>query len=376
MQASQAAVQPESFAQRSIVCAMSGGVDSSVAAYILAKEGHHVVGVSMQVWDYRKNSGNASKASCCAPSDFCDARRVAGSLDIPYYVFDLEEVFRKEVIDKFISTYHSGMTPNPCVDCNAKVKFNELRRKAEAIGCEAVATGHYAQIRESAQGFHLFRGRDPEKDQSYFLYNLKQSELANTLFPVGHMTKPEVREIAREAGIATAEKAESQDICFVQSSVGDFVMKIGGSKNKAGRIVGTSGVKLGEHDGIENFTVGQRKGVKIGGAPEPLYVVELKPDTGEVVVGNKKDLERESFTLQELNWVAPGYAKLQENFEIECIAQLRSRHRGVPVTVKVGTEGSAQVFWKNEWATVSPGQACVLYTKDNQEVIGGGRISR
>ena len=207
----------------SIVVAMSGGVDSSVAAYLLAKTrvetGVQLVGVSMQVWDYKKNSAENSRATCCSPADFCDARRVAATLDIPYYVVDFEETFQREVIQRFVESYQRGLTPNPCIDCNSKVKFRELRERAKGFGCSHVATGHYARSTKSVAGFHLLRGRDLEKDQSYFLYTCRQEELEQTLFPVGDYTKPEIREIAREAGLLTADKPESQDICFVAGSV-------------------------------------------------------------------------------------------------------------------------------------------------------------
>ncbi|MFO0416139.1 MAG: MnmA/TRMU family protein, partial [Pseudomonadota bacterium] len=188
----------------SVVVAMSGGVDSSVAAALLAKQGYPLIGVSMQVWDYKKNSSENSRATCCSPADFCDARMVASKLDIPFYVVDFEETFEREVINRFVETYQRGLTPNPCIDCNSKVKFRELRERASYFGCSHVATGHYARVRESEQGFHLLRGRDRDKDQSYFLYTCRQDELGKTLFPVGDYTKPEIRELARQAGLATA----------------------------------------------------------------------------------------------------------------------------------------------------------------------------
>lgn len=365
--------------RESIVVAMSGGVDSSVAAYLLAKTGAQLVGVSMQVWDYKKNSAENSRATCCSPADFCDARRVAGMLNIPFYVVDFEATFEREVIEKFVETYKQGLTPNPCIDCNSRVKFRELRQRAAAFGCGTVATGHYARIKESADGFHLLRGRDADKDQSYFLYTCKQEELGHTLFPVGEFTKPEVRELAREAGLATAEKAESQDICFVAGSVQDFVSKIGGGRKK-GNFVTRDGTKLGEHEGIHRFTVGQRRGLSLGGSPEPLYVVELNPATNEVIVGSKEDLKRESFSVGEMHWVNPllrrRVAEGEFPFEVDVVAQVRSRHRGVPARMRVSSAEKCEIYWLNEWAAVSPGQAAVLYDTANEEVLGGGRIVR
>lgn len=352
-----------------IVVAMSGGVDSSVAALLLAKEGKSVVGVSMQVWDYRNNGGCSSRATCCAPDDFTDARRVAARAGIPYYVFDFEQHFRKEVIDRFIDSYAQGVTPNPCIDCNSKVKFKELRNRALTFGATSIATGHYAQIKKSDAGFHLMRGADDNKDQSYFLYGLSQEELSNTIFPVGHLTKPEVREIAKEAGLVTAEKPESQDICFVSGNAGDFVTQIGGVKKATGKIIRSSGEVVGAHDGVQYFTIGQRKGIKIGGLDEPLYVIEIRPESQSVVVGTKDELERESFVVGELNLISPNIKG--ESFQ--ALVQVRSRHRGVKVNVRIESQ-KAYVTFIDAPAVVAPGQAAVFYSLDNTELLGGGRI--
>jgi tRNA-specific 2-thiouridylase len=369
---------PHDLPQSSVVVALSGGVDSSVAAFLLAREGRSLVGVSMQVWDYRKNSTENSKATCCSPADFCDARRVAAKLDIPYYVVDFEETFQREVIDTFVATYQKGLTPNPCIDCNSKVKFRELRERASSFGCSHVATGHYARIRKGSSGYHLLRGRDIDKDQSYFLYTCRQDELEQTLFPVGEYTKPEVREIAREAGLITADKAESQDICFVAGSVQDFVMKIGGKRSR-GEIVSTSGAKISEHEGIHSFTVGQRRGLNIGGTAEPLYVVEIDSESNRVIVGGREDLKRAGFRIGEMHWVNPDLIRQVAlgafPFEKDIIVQVRSRHRGVRATLIVESPTSAKITWQDDWATASPGQAAVVYDLQNEEVLAGGRIS-
>jgi tRNA-specific 2-thiouridylase len=358
---------------------MSGGVDSSVAAYLLSKAGEKVVGVSMQVWDYKKNSAENSRATCCSPADFCDARRVAAALEIPYYVVDFERTFEREVIERFVETYRQGLTPNPCIDCNSKVKFRELRERAASFGCSHVATGHYARIEQSAQGYRLLRGRDGEKDQSYFLYTCRQDELQRTLFPVGAYTKAEIREIAREAGLVTAEKPESQDICFVAGSAHDFVAKIGGRRPR-GAFVTKDGRKVGEHDGIHRYTVGQRRGLSLGGQAEPLYVVDIDPASEQVVVGSREDLKRESFKVGELHWVAPEQLQASRRDvharEFEAIVQVRSRHRGVKSRVLVAADGSCRVSWVEDWTSVSPGQAAVFYDLKNEEVLGGGRIER
>jgi tRNA-specific 2-thiouridylase len=361
----------------SVVVAMSGGVDSSVAAHLLAKQGYPLVGVSMQVWDYKKNSTENSRATCCSPADFCDARMVASKLEIPFYVVDFEKTFEREVINRFVDTYQRGLTPNPCIDCNSKVKFRELRDRAAAFGCSHVATGHYARIRESNDGFHLLRGRDLNKDQSYFLYTCRQEELRTTLFPVGDYTKPEIREIAKEAGLPTASKPESQDICFVSGSVQDFVTKIGGGKGR-GKFVTTQGTVIGEHEGVHRYTVGQRRGLNLGGASEPLYVTGLNAATNEVIVGTRSDLKREGFSVGEMHWVSPSLIKSTKAgnfpFEFEGVVQVRSRHEGVRAKVTLIDKDTVSVTWSDEWSPVSPGQAAVIYDLANEELLGGGRI--
>lgn len=363
--------------QSPVVVAMSGGVDSSVAAYLLAQQGYPLVGVSMQVWDYKKNSSENSRATCCSPADFCDARMVASKLDIPFYVVDFEKTFEREVIERFVETYRQGLTPNPCIDCNSKVKFRELRERSKSFGCSHVATGHYARIRRSNEGFHLLRGKDRDKDQSYFLYTCRQDELGETLFPVGDYTKPEIREIARQAGLATAEKAESQDICFVAGSVQDFVAKIGGKRGR-GDFVTKHGTKLGEHDGIHRFTVGQRRGLNLGGATEPLYVIGIDPATDQVIVGTKDELQREGFSVGEMHWVSPSLiqrvAAQQFPFIRDVIVQVRSRHEGVQARMMISSPTTCSIEWTQEWAPVSPGQAAVMYDLANEELLCGGRI--
>lgn len=363
--------------QPSIVCAMSGGVDSSVAALLLKQQGHEVIGISMQVWDYRNQGGCSSRKTCCSPDDFTDARKVASSIGIPYYVFDFESTFRREVIDRFVNTYRIGKTPNPCIDCNSKVKFRELRDRARSFRCGAVATGHYARIRQSAEGFHLLRGSFREKDQSYFLYGALQQELAETLFPVGHMTKDEVREIAREHGIVTAAKPESQDICFVSGEVADFIVRIGG-KGQPGPILMKDGSQVGSHEGLHAYTVGQRRGLGIGGSEEPLYVVELDSRRNAVIVGTRQDLGREKFEVEQCNWVNPNLLMQVQSgqfpFEFSAIAQVRSRHQGALAQVRVLSPDQVEVSFTGEPATISPGQAAVFYDLRDEELLGGGRI--
>jgi tRNA-specific 2-thiouridylase len=367
-------------AETATVVAMSGGVDSSVAAMMLARNSEIVaqglIGVSMQVWDYRRSGGALSRATCCAPSDFDDARRVAGKVGIPYYVMDLEEEFRASVIAPFISQYESGFTPNPCVECNRKVKFKELRRRSLAMGCSKVATGHYAQILNGADGLELHRAVDRIKDQSYFLFGLTNEELASTLFPVGALTKPEVRELATQAGLVTAEKPESQDICFVSGTVADFIRRHSKSAVPAegGRIVNVRGELLGYHSGIHRFTVGQRKGLGLpGGSESALYVLEIRAESNEVVVGERAELERSGLVVRGINWlVAPP-----KDQPLRCIAQLRHRHGGVPVEVSIGSNPDEGIVkFVSGWAPVSPGQATVLYDTNNSRVLAGGTTWR
>ncbi len=269
-----------------------------------------------------------------------------------------------------LPTYQQGLTPNPCIDCNSKVKFRELRRRATSVGYPIVATGHYAQIKIREGKPRLLRGADSEKDQSYFLYNLTAEDLSQTLFPVGHMTKPEVRELAKKFGLVTAEKPESQDICFVSGSAADFVERMGG-KSTAGIIRDNTGRELGTHGGVHRFTVGQRRGLPIVADGEPKYVLSVSAATGDVIVGGKEQLAQESFLVREIHWHYSD--ELPETFKAH--AQLRHRGNCVPVTVTKIDEGTAKVTFEGDWAVVTPGQACVIYGLDNREVLGGGRIS-
>jgi tRNA-specific 2-thiouridylase len=363
--------QPEN--QQRIAVAMSGGVDSSVAALLLKEAGNELIGISMQVWDYRQNGGCKSRATCCAPDDFADARQVAARINVPYYVFDFEETFRREVINPFVESYAQGLTPNPCVECNNKVKFRELRERVIKLQFKAVATGHYARIEERSEGLVLLRGIDRDKDQSYFLYGIQSSELAFTRFPIGHLKKSEVRELARAAGFNTADKAESQDICFVSGPVKDFLVRLG-TKKRHGLIKDINGNVLGEHDGIHQYTVGQRRGLGVGGSHEPTYVLELDAATNSVIVGAKSQLEREDFEVQLCNWIHPSAKPSNQPIVMSAIAQLRHRHEGTAVQLTIGIDGNAKAVFTDTWATVSPGQSAVFYDLNNEVVLGGGII--
>ena len=372
-------ISPASGLSKRAVVAMSGGVDSCVAAILLRQAGYDIIGISMQVWDYKKNGGSSSRATCCAPSDFDDARTIAESLDFPFYVFDFEETFKREVIDRFVSSYIAGQTPNPCLECNRRVKFHELRQRARLLGYPAVATGHYARIRPKGDGtLGLYTSRDTTKDQSYFLYELGQSDLRTTLFPVGDMFKADARTVLSDHGFAIASKPESQDICFVGDTAAKFVEKRSGVKLPSGSIKLTDGSIVGEHEGIHQFTVGQRKGLRVS-AEHPLYVISIDEGLNEVTLGQKHELERRSFYVSAATWVGGP----PQSWPVEVRAKLRYRHEGVLCSVRPDDSRpeSLSVEFIDEWSPVSPGQAAVFYSPKAEsdgavEVLGGGRIEK
>jgi tRNA-specific 2-thiouridylase len=366
-------------ASKRTVVAMSGGVDSCVAAILLKQAGYDIVGISMQVWDYKRNGGSASRATCCAPSDFDDARSIAESIGFPFYVFDFEETFKREVIDRFVSSYLAGQTPNPCLDCNRRVKFHELRQRAGLLGYPAVATGHYARIRPKVEGnLGLYTARDVTKDQSYFLYELTQQDLRTTLFPVGDILKSEAREILLRNGYSIASKPESQDICFVGDTAGKFVERQSGVKPPAGKILLTDGTIVGEHEGIHQFTVGQRRGLRVS-SEHPLYVVSIDEGLNAVTLGQRHELERKGFYVHAASWVGGMPTK----WPLTVKAKLRYRHEGVLCKVSPDSIKDTSLFVEfiDEWSPVSPGQAAVFYSPETEidgavEVYGGGRIEK
>jgi tRNA-specific 2-thiouridylase len=357
-----------------VAVAMSGGVDSSVAALLLKEEGHEVVGLSMQLWDHSADAGRSGR--CCTLDDLSDARRVAWALDIPHYVLNLEEEFREEVVRPFVASYVAGETPIPCSSCNTKVKFATLWERAAAMGCEAVATGHYARLEpDSISGRTLLKkGRDPAKDQSYFLYDLTSDQLAAARFPVGGLTKDEVRAHARRAGLPTAEKQESQEICFVPRGqrAGDFVARHAADFGLAlpsagGSIEDSRGTALGSHEGHFRFTVGQRRGLRVAAA-ERLYVLSLDPAANRVVVGPARELETREAEVRDLRFVS------QVRDSAFC-AGARVRHRApeLPATVVPQNGGRARVFFHASVRGIAPGQSCVFY--DGDVVLGGGVLT-
>ncbi len=355
-----------------VVVAMSGGVDSSVAAALLHESGHEVIGIAMRLTADGAEPSAGEHRRCCSYEDFEDARRVAEEMDFPFYIVDLREDFARSVIDPFVNEYLAGRTPNPCLSCNRWIKFDRLRRRARALGADYVATGHYARIERAGDGrFRLRRALDLQKDQSYFLFALEQEELARTLFPLGAMTKGEVRAKARALGLANADKPESQEICFVSEpgGYGDFVgRRADPARIRPGRIVGTDGGMLGVHGGIHRFTIGQRRGLGLSGAA-PLYVREIRPQSAEVVVGARENLGDRGLRARGVSLTDPARAPARP---LAVEVKIRYRHPLIPATLTLLDGSSAAVRFAAQQPAVTPGQACVFYVGD--EVLGGGII--
>jgi tRNA-specific 2-thiouridylase len=349
-----------------IVVAMSGGVDSSVAAALLASAGHDVIGLSMQLYD--QSQGEIRFGSCCTLDDLYDARRVARAIGIPHYIVNFEQRFEEHVVSDFVREYASGRTPIPCVHCNGDLKFSSLVERAESFDAEAVATGHYAQVDcDPSNGrFRLRRGVDRTKDQSYFLFTLTQAQLARARFPIGALDKPAVREEARRLGLAVAEKHDSQEICFVAAGEhADFVGKR--ASIDGGEIRSTDGRTVGRHGGVHRFTIGQRKGLGIS-AGIPLYVVDIDAAASVVTVGPREALERTALTASGVNWMSgePPAAPVRVG------AQIRHRHTEAPATVTALEGRRARVDFDRPQSAIAPGQAVVFYEGD--VVLGGGWI--
>ncbi len=355
-----------------VAVAMSGGVDSSVSAAILKDQGYEVIGLTMRLWDPTEEAGEKF-GRCCSPEDARDARRVAEQLEIPHYVINFRQAFEKEVVDYFVREYLRGRTPNPCIKCNERMKFNLLLRKAEELDCRFLATGHYARIErraDSGQRHFLFRGKDRHKDQSYFLFSMTQTQMAKVTFPLGGISKKEAREEALRLGLRVARKAESQEICFIpDDNYRNFLQKKGCHTGGEGRIVDRSGNLLGIHGGIHTFTIGQRRGLGLGG-PSPRYVVALDPEKNEVVAGTKDDLLARGLIAGGMNWIA--FPVLEK--EIEVLVQIRYRHPGMAALVSPAEGGKVRVEFQEAIRSVTPGQAAVFYR--GEEVIGGGWIER
>jgi tRNA-specific 2-thiouridylase len=347
-----------------IVVAMSGGVDSSVAAALLAEQGHDVIGLSMQLYD---QSGGQSFGSCCTLDDLHDARRVASAQGFPHYIVNFERQFAETVISNFVTQYTSGRTPIPCAHCNSDMKFSTLLDRARGLGSDFLATGHYARVERGPDGrFLLRRSIDRDKDQSYFLFSLTQDQLAHALFPVGALTKSDVRAEAHRMGLAVAGKADSQELCFVPD--GDYAAFIESrAQVEAGAVVNQQGERLGTHGGVHRFTVGQRKGLGVA-AQAPLYVLKIDALSGDVTVGPRSALDRTTFTASGVNWIG----KTAFAGWTAATVQIRHRHRPAPGRVRALDDTRAELEFDEPQPAVTPGQAAVFY--DGDVVVGGGWI--
>ena len=368
-----------------IAVAMSGGVDSSAVAAMLRAEGHNVIGLTMQLWNQRRLAGHEGmpesvQGRCCSIDDVYDARRVAETLGIPYYVVNHEERFERDVVRPFVEEYLAGRTPIPCSLCNNHLKFDQLLIVAQQIGADKIATGHYAQVvfDEQLNRWLLKRPADRSKDQTYFLFGLTQEQLSRTLFPLGGMTKPEVRELARKHSLAIAEKPDSQEICFVPggdykrfleaylTEQGDTPTEIAGEM-VGGEMVTTDGKVIGEHAGVHNFTVGQRKGLGVA-TGSPLYVIQIKNDTRQVMVGKDEELYSRTLRARRVNLIST--AELREPMRVA--VKIRHRHQPAPAKIESAGPDEIQVTFDEPQRALTPGQAAVFY--DGDIVVGGGWI--
>ena len=348
-----------------VLCALSGGVDSSVAAYLMKEAGYDCIGVTMKLYD-NEDIGMAREKTCCSLSDIEDARSVCVKLGIPYYVFNFKDDFKEKVIDNFISCYQNGMTPNPCIECNRHLKFEHLYKRAKVLHCDVIVTGHYAKITHDEQGYHLLKGVDDSKDQSYVLYSLTQEQLANTCFPLGDYSKTEIRKIAEEQGFFNAHKHDSQDICFIPD--GDymsFIEKTTGKKSEPGDFVNQEGEVVGRHKGYYGYTIGQRKGLGIS-APKPYYVTEIRPEENKVIVGSNEDLFKTDLIANDFNWI--------ENLAEDEVVKARIRYHQTEkeATARKNSDGTVDIHFLEPQRAITKGQAVVLY-RDNH-VVGGGTI--
>lgn len=366
--------------ETTVVVAMSGGVDSSATAALCKAAGYNTIGMTLQLWDYTpaSNGGKTKEfGTCCALDDVYDARRVCQTIGIPHYVLNMESAFKAAVIDDFVETYLAGATPIPCVRCNQRIKFKELLDKAKTLGADVLVTGHYVRkdwvdvrfpnsdVRRQAV---IRRAEDTAKDQTYYLFTTTQEQLDFIHFPLGHLTKPQVRDLAKQLGLHVHHKKDSYDICFVPG--GDYkkvVKKFAPEADAPGNIVDLDGTVVGRHDGVVGFTVGQRKGVP-GGFSEPMYVIEIKPATREVVIGPKGALGRQGFTVKELNWVG---ADAPDGLDV--VVKVRAQHGGAAAVLHDLGDGRVEVVLAAPEDAVSPGQAAVFYTADGV-MLGGGWI--
>jgi tRNA-specific 2-thiouridylase len=347
---------------------MSGGVDSSAAAALLLEQGYEVVGVTLKLWP--QDCVNRAEDKCCGPQAVADARAVCHRLGIPFYLIDEAAQFQKQVIRYFADEYKAGRTPNPCVMCNQNLKFGRLIDRADQLGAEYIATGHFARLERREGRVLLKRGADARKDQSYFLFSLRQNQLGRVLFPLGDLSKNGTREVARHCRLKTAEKEESMEICFVpDNDYGGFLEKANLVRKHGGEIVDLGGRVLGRHEGIEFYTIGQRKGLGLS-APRPLYVVDLDPGRNRVIVGEEAALDRAEFGVSHCNWIP--FDELMQ--PIEVTVKIRYAHPGTRATVVPARNGGVEVRLHERQRAITPGQAAVFYQDD--VVVGGGWIAR
>ena len=349
------------------IIAMSGGVDSSVAAYLMKEKGFGCIGATMKLFD-NDDIDISSEKSCCSLDGIEDARSVALNLGIPYYVFNFRDDFCKNVIDKFVFTYENGGTPNPCIDCNRNLKFKKLMDKMYELGFDYVVTGHYASVEEKDGRFYLKRGADKTKDQSYVLYSLNQEQLSHIIFPLGGYTKTEIRQIANENGFTNANKKESQDICFVpDGDYASFIKKYTGKSYPDGSFINLNNEVIGVHKGIINYTVGQRKGLGVAFG-EPRYVCSVNPESNTVTLGSNEDLFSKELTAKDINLISVD----RIDGEMRVTAKIRYNHKEQPATVVQLDEETIKVTFDDPQRAITKGQAVVLY--DGDYVVGGGTI--
>ncbi len=357
-----------------VVVAMSGGVDSSVVAALLAREGYDVVGVTLQLYDH--GAALAKKGACCAGRDIHDARRVAEEMGFPHYVLDYENIFQETVIDEFADAYLAGSTPVPCIRCNERVKFKDLLNTAKDLGADCMATGHYIQRKSGVNGPELHRAADFDRDQSYFLFSTTPEQLSYLRFPLGHLkSKAETRALAAEFGLSVADKPDSQDICFVPNgSYADVIEKLRPGAAEPGDIVDLEGKVLGQHKGVIRYTIGQRRGLGIGGG-DPLYVVKLDADKQQVVVGPSEALTTRAVNLKEINWLGDEAFESVSDVGWDITVKVRSTRPPIPARLVPTGPDTARVDLLSAEAGVSPGQACVFYAHEGSRVLGGGWIT-